>query len=230
MNTLGKTILIVEDDARLRQLIKIGLENEGYEVWEAENGLDGRNLFDRYDPCFVITDLIMPGLSGEELTRWIREHAKSDVPIIMLSAKADEADRIRGLKLGADDYITKPFSLPELIVRVETVLRRTEHRCSKISYRGITLKPLKNEAKYEGQRIALTRHEFKLMYYLMRHPNQVLSREQILKELYPHDEKTVVLRTVDVHIGKLRDKLNSATADGGMIETIRGIGYRFHAF
>jgi len=209
MEMKGKTIIIVEDDTKIRQLIKIYLEKAGFEVWEARDGIEGQEIFDTYDPCFVIMDLMLPGQSGEDLCQWIRGEVKSDVPIIMLTAKVDEQERIKGLQLGADDYMTKPFSPQELVVRVETVLRRTAHRCSKISYKGLTVKPIRGEAKYKGRLISLTQHEFRLLHYLMKHPNQIVTREQILEELYPNDEKFVIERTVDVHISKLREKLKN---------------------
>ncbi|MGF9824844.1 response regulator transcription factor [Brevibacillus agri] len=160
---------------------------------------------------------------------WLRAELKADIPIIMLTAKVDERDRIKGLEMGADDYLTKPFSPKELVVRVETVLRRTAQRCSKITYRGITVKPQRGEINYYGEPISLTQHEFKLLYYLMKHPNQVLTREQIINELYPNLEKIVISRTIDVHIGRLREKLKW-DGDADLIETVRGMGYRFVAY
>lgn len=230
MEPRGKTILVIEDDAKIRKLVKIYLERAGFEVWEAGDGTEGARMFERHDPCFVIMDLMLPGQSGEALCQWIRGELKSDVPIIMLTAKVDEEDRIRGLMLGADDYVTKPFSPQELVVRVETVLRRTAQRCSKISYRGLTLKPKLGEAKLNGRALPLTGHEFRLLYFLMRHPNQIVTREQILEHLYPNDEKWVMERTVDVHISKLREKLRQAGGSGEIVETVRGMGYRFVAF
>lgn len=226
----GKTILIVEDDAKIRQLLKIYLEKEGYEILEAADGQEAMEKFEKLDPCFVIMDLMLPYKSGEELCQWIRSDLKSDVPIIMLTAKVDEEDRIQGLQMGADDYITKPFSPQEVVVRVETVLRRTTNRCSKISYKGLTLKPLRGEVKLNGTLIPLTRHEFKLLYFFMRHPNQILTREQILQELYPNAERSVIDRTVDVHVSKLREKIETIEDAPRFIETVRGMGYRFHAY
>lgn len=229
MNTKGKTVLIVEDDAKIRQLVKVYLEREGYEALEAEDGEDALEKFKQFDPCLVILDLMLPGLSGEEVCTTIRTDLKSTVPIIMLTAKVEENERIQGLRMGADDYVTKPFSPQELVTRVEAVLRRTAQRCSKITYRGLTLKPLRGEIHYKGESIVLTHHEFRLLYFLMRHPDQILTREQIVEELYPHQEKIVTERTVDVHIGKLREKLKY-DGESEMIETVRGMGYRFVAF
>lgn len=225
----GKSILVVEDDPKIRNLVKIYLEKAGYEVWDAEDGLAAKEVFETYDPCFVVMDLMMPRLSGEELCSWIREELKSDIPIIMLTAKVTAEDRIKGLKMGADDYVTKPFSPQELVARVETVLRRTAQRCSKISYKGLTIKPLKGEVKVNGQPLQLTQHEFRLLYLFMRHPNQILTRDQILQELYPNDEKIVVERTIDVHVSKLREKIKELNGKPDFIETIRGMGYRFVA-
>lgn len=229
MNTKGKSVLIVEDDAKIRQLVKVYLEREGYEALEAEDGEDALEKFKQFDPCLVILDLMLPGVSGEEVCTTIRTDLKSNVPIIMLTAKVEETERIQGLRMGADDYVTKPFSPQELVTRVEAVLRRTAQRCSKITYRGLTLKPLRGEIHYKGESIVLTHHEYRLLYFLMRHPNQILTREQIVEELYPNQEKIVTERTVDVHIGKLREKLKY-DGESEMIETVRGMGYRFVAF
>ncbi|UYZ15167.1 response regulator transcription factor [Brevibacillus sp. WF146] len=225
----GKTILVVEDDPKIRNLVKIYLENAGYEVWEAGDGLTAKEMFEKNDPCFVVVDLMLPKLSGEELCEWIREELKSDVPMIMLTAKVTEEDRIKGLQMGADDYVTKPFSPRELVARVETILKRTAQRCSKISYKGLTIKPLKGEVKFNGQVLPLTHHEFRLLYFFMRNPNQILTREQILQELYPNGEKIVVDRTIDVHVSKLREKMKDINGMPDFIETIRGMGYRFVA-
>jgi len=228
MNTKGKTILVVEDEPKILDLMMHYLQNAGYEVWGVTDGEQARRMFEERDPCFVILDLMLPGESGESICQWIRREKKSDVPLIIVTAKVSERDRIHGLSIGADDYITKPFSPRELVARVETVLRRTENRCSKLSYHGITIKPKKREVKVKGNLIELTNHEFELLYLLMRHPNQILTREQILARLYPNQEKVVIERTVDVHIGKLREKLGRE--HGLAIETVRGVGYRFAAY
>ncbi|WP_257352167.1 response regulator transcription factor [Pseudalkalibacillus decolorationis] len=228
MNTTGKTILIVEDDPNILELMKRYLEVSGFDVWGVRNGEEAKRFFEEKDPCFVLLDLMLPGVSGESVCRWIRKDMKSNIPLIMVTAKVGESDRIRGLQMGADDYVIKPFSPKELVARVETVLRRTENRCNKISYHDITLKPLKLEAKVSGNVMELTNHEFQLLYYLMRHPNQILSREQILDELYPNQEKVVTDRTVDVHIGKIREKMGPDKAH--LIQAVRGVGYKFVAY
>lgn len=229
MAVKGTGILVVEDDVKIRKLIVLYLEKEGYEVYEASDGEEALLAFRKYDPCLVILDLMLPKVSGEEVCKSIRVDWKEEIPIIMLTAKVEEQSRIEGLKSGADDYVTKPFSPGELVARVESILRRTNQRCSKITYRGLTIKALRGEVHYLGESISLTQHEFRLLYFLMMHPNQILTREQIIDELYPHNEKVVTERTIDVHIGKLREKLKW-DGDSELIETIRGMGYRFVAY
>ncbi|MFE4709830.1 response regulator transcription factor [Paenibacillus sp. NPDC056722] len=227
---MQKDILIVEDDMKIRKLLRLYLEKEGYSVMEAQNGEEAREMFQQDEPCFVITDLMMPKFSGEQLCRWIRHEQKSDIPIMMLTAKITESERIAGLQMGADDYIIKPFSPQEVVVRVNTILKRMANRCSKISYRGLMIKTQSCEVKYNGVDIALTQHEFKLLHFLMKHPNQILSREQILNELYPNDERSVIDRTVDVHVGKLREKIEVSCQTPYFFQTVRGMGYRFVAY
>ncbi|WP_227521537.1 response regulator transcription factor [Bacillus alkalisoli] len=229
MNTKGKSILIVEDDPKIRQLMKIYLEKEGYEVWEAEDGEQAMQMYETYDPCFTIIDLMLPKVSGEAVCQWIRKEKQSDSPIIMVTARVSEEDRINGLKIGADDYVTKPFSPRELVVRVETVLRRTSNRCNKISYHGLTIKPLKGEVNFKGNSLKLTGNEMKILHLLMQHPNQILSREQMITELYPNDEKFITERTIDVHVRNVREKLSQMEAPD-CIQTIRGMGYKFVAY
>lgn len=227
MQTLrGKTILVVEDEERIRKLIKIALSKEGFEILEAADGLEAKEQYIKHDPCFMLLDLMLPDINGKELCTWLRHDVKSNVPIIILSANHSEEDRIEGLKLGADDYLTKPFSMGELIVRIETVLRRTANRCSKISYHGLTLKPIIGIAKYVDAVLDLTHFEYKLLYLFMTHPDQVLSREQIISLIYQTEEKMINERTVDVHIKHLREKI-AQHSDYPFIQTVRGIGYRF---
>lgn len=223
---IGKTVLVVEDDAKIRNLIKIFLEKEGYEVLEAINGIDAMKQIEIHDPCLLILDLMLPEVSGEQICTWVRNDLKSLMPIIMLTAKVSERNRIHGFKLGADDYVVKPFSPGELVVRIEAVLRRTANRCQKISFKGLTLKPLKGEALMDGELLELTFFEFNLLYMFMKHPNQVLSRKQILNFIYTHNEKVVTERTIDVHIKNLRDKVKQKTPKD-YIQTVRGMGYKF---
>ena len=156
----------------------------------------------------------------------MRYELESNVPIIILSSKNTEHDRIEGLKKGADDYIGKPYSLEELTVRIETVLRRTANRCSKLSYKGLTIKPIKGIVKFHDEVLELTHFEYRLLYLFMTHPDQILSREQIINTIYKKNEKVINERTVDVHIKHLREKINEYT-DYPFIVTLRGIGYKF---
>ncbi|MDQ0230730.1 response regulator transcription factor [Metabacillus malikii] len=223
---IGKTVLVVEDDPKIRKLISLYLENEGYEVTEAADGKDAKVKIEKFDPCILILDLMLPNISGEEICRWVREDLKSVMPIIILSAKVSEKERIRGFKLGADDYVIKPFSPGELMVRIEAVLRRTASRCGKLSFTGFTIKPVKGEAQINGEKLELTHFEFKLLHALMQHPNQILSREQILQLIYEKNEKVVSDRTIDVHIKHLREKIKEKTPKD-YIQTVRGMGYKF---
>lgn len=223
----GKTILIVEDEERIRHIIKKALEKIGFEVLEAADGFEAKEKYLKYDPCFIILDIMLPGLNGKEICMWLRAELNSNVPIIMISAHQDEKDRIEGLKLGADDYMAKPFSLEELVTRVETVLRRTANRCSKISYRGLTLKPIVGKARFEDIVLDLTLFEYKLLYLFMTHPDQVFTREQIISIIYKNEEKAINERTIDVHVKHLREKI-AEHSDYPFIETVRGIGYKFN--
>lgn len=227
-NLIGKSVLIVEDDPKIRQLVKIYLMKDGYEVIEAANGEEAKQKIRELDPCILILDLMLPKVSGEEICRWVREDLKSIMPIIMLTAKASEKERINGFKLGADDYVVKPFSPAELMVRIEAVLRRTASRCGKLTFTGFTIKPTKGEVWLNGEELELTNFEFKILHTFMQHPEQVLSREQILAFIYEKNEKIVSDRTIDVHIKHLREKIKEKTPKD-YIQTVRGMGYKFVA-
>lgn len=226
---IGKTILHIDGDQSVRSKTAERLSADGYEMLEADSALEGRKKIAELDPCFIILDTLLPDMSGEDFCRWIRVDLKSDVPLIFLSSKTDEKDRISGLLSGADDYLTKPFSLDELAARVATVLRRTSNRCNKISYRGLTIKPIKRTASYQGSSLDLTVFEFNLLLAFMKHPGQILTREQLLGFIYQHNEKSVTERTIDVHIRNLREKLLAAAPED-FIETIRGVGYKFEPY
>jgi DNA-binding response OmpR family regulator len=225
---IGKNVLVVEDDPKIRTLVKIYLTNEGYEVLEADNGIAAMEMIERYDPCILILDLMLPGKSGEEICRWLRNDLESMMPIIMLTAKASEKSRIEGFKMGADDYVVKPFSPAELMVRIEAVLRRTASRCGKLTFTGLTIKPAKGEAMVDGELLDLTNFEFRLLHMFMQHPGQILSRTQILDTIYENNEKAVTERTIDVHIKNLREKIKEKTPKD-YIQTVRGMGYKFGA-
>jgi len=229
MTNSEKTILIVEDDHKTSSLVALYLEKEGFKTVIAEDGLAAIEIVKRQQPDFIILDLMLPKIDGWEVCRHIRR--SSDVPIIMLTAREDEVDRISGLTLGADDYVTKPFSPRELVARVKAILRRTRlqtrNEQTVFSAAGLVLDTEKIQVTLHGERIPLTPHEYKLLEALMSGRGKVLSRQKLLEYLYPNDEAIVIDRVVDVHIGKLRQKLKEDPANPRFILTVRGIGYRF---
>lgn len=224
---MKQTILVVEDDKMIRELITIYLNKEGYDVKEAGDGEMAKEAFLTYHPCLIILDLMLPKLSGEEFCEWVREQGRNEVSVIMLSAKARTADKINGLKLGADGYLTKPFEPEELLAYVESVLRRMGLFCQKVTSNGLCIKPRKGEVMLYDKRVDLTKHEFNLLYYLMENPNIVLSREQLIYQLYPNADRAILDRTIDAHIKKLREKIEDNPASPERIQTVRGMGYKF---
>jgi DNA-binding response OmpR family regulator len=224
-----KTILIVEDDRKTASLVALYLEKEGFETVIAEDGLAAVEIVRQQQPDFVILDLMLPKMDGWEVCRAIRR--TSDMPIIMLTAREDEVDRISGLTLGADDYVTKPFSPRELVARVKAIMRRgrlqDQPQKTVFSAAGLVLDTEKFQVTLHGEPVQLTPHEYKLMEALMTARGAVLSREKLLRYLYPNDEAIVIDRVVDVHIGKLRQKIKEDPADPRFILTVRGTGYRF---
>ncbi|MFB4168554.1 response regulator transcription factor [Virgibacillus sp. JSM 102003] len=224
---MKQSILVVEDDPMIRELVKIHLEKNDYDVIEAADGEEAKGVFLEYHPCLVILDLMLPKVSGEDFCAWVREQERNEVSIIMLSAKAKIEDKIEGLKMGADDYVTKPFDPDELMAHVEAVLRRTGQFCQKIAYEGLCIKPRKGEVLLYDKSIKLTKYEFNLLYFFMQNPNMVLSREQLVMQIYPYADHTVLDRTIDAHIKKLREKIEDDTSKPKRIQTVRGMGYKF---
>src|SRR5699024_2842068 len=224
---MKQTILVVEDNLMIRHLIKMNLEKNNYEVVEAADGQSAKNVFLTEHPCLVILDLMLPKVSGEEFFEWVRAQERSEVSFIMLSAKSRVSDKIKGLKMGADDYITKPFEPDELVAHVEAVLRRTGQFCQKIVHGGLSIKPRKGEVQLYDTEIPLTKHEFKLLYYFMQYPETIHDREKLIAYLYPYSEHSVLDRTIDAHIKKLREKIEEDTSKPQRIQTVRGMGYKF---
>lgn len=221
------TILVVEDDQMIRELVSIYLEKAGYEVIAAANGEDAKESFRTFQPCLIILDRMLPKISGEELCSWFRSQKRNEVSIIMLSAKAKTQDKIDGLKMGADDYMTKPFEPEELVAHVEAVLRRTGQFCQKITHNGLSIQPRKGEVQLFGKKLSLTKNEFNLLFHFMDNPNIVLSREDLIYQLYPYNDKMVMDRTIDAHIKNLREKIEDEAASPKRILTVRGMGYKF---
>lgn len=226
---MGETILIVEDDKMIREFITFYLKKSGYETVEASDGEEAKQVFLSNHPCMIILDLMLPKLSGEAFCTWMRKEIGDDVPIIMLSAKTHIEDKVNGLKLGADDYLVKPFHPEELLARVEAVLQRTGQYCQSIVYDGLCIKPRKGEVFLFDKELQLTNHEFQLLYYFMKNPNIVISRESLITQLYPHEVKLISDRSIDAHIKKLRKKIEQNSASPERIITVRGMGYKFVA-
>lgn len=221
-------ILIVEDDAKTASLVAIYLEREGFKTIIACDGQQALALAQRHQPIFAILDLMLPKVDGWEVCRELRR--SSDIPILILTAREEEVDRILGLTLGADDYVVKPFSPGELVARVKAILRRTRLRSvpagELLTHGELTLHQMKHRVTLRGQSVALTPSEFKLLGVLMAAPGKVFLREELLDCLYPSGE-AVVDRVIDVHIGNLRQKIETDSANPRFILTVRGVGYQF---
>ena len=226
---MADQILVVEDDKKTASLIKLYLEREGFQTVIAYDGGQALELAERHQPIFIILDLMLPVLDGWEVCRRLRQ--SSNVPILMLTARGEEIDRVSGLTLGADDYVVKPFSPRELVARVKAILRRGRLEAPGqekiLSFEGLTLDLEKHKVIIEGRPVLLTPHEFKLLQTLVATPGKVFSREELLDRLYPRSGATVIDRVVDVHIGKLRQKIEKDPSDPRYILTVRGIGYQF---
>jgi len=224
-----KIVLVVEDDHNTAALVALYLKREGFKPLIAENGQRGLTLAERYSPSLVILDLMLPELDGWEVCRRLRKI--SEVPVIMLTARNEEIDRVAGLTLGADDYVVKPFSPRELMARVKAVLRRAGFRHidadKLLTHDTIRMNLEKRRLSVAGQPISLTPHEYVLLGTLMSAPGRTYTRDELLNRLYPQGEATVIDRVVDVHIGKLRQKIEQNSSDPRYILTVRGIGYRF---
>lgn len=233
MSSVGQKILVVEDEPDIRKLIQYNLMQERYLVVEAEDGEQALKLAQRDKPNLVILDLMLPGLSGLELCKILRERPDTaSIPILMLTAKAGEADKVVGLEMGADDYLSKPFSPREMVARVRAILRRTDSSGAPPetppSYHKGALKI--DFSTYEvfarGQQIRLTLKEFELLRFLVQNSNRVLSRDQLLDRVWG-GETFVTPRTVDVHIRRLRKAVEEDDRKPRLILTLRGVGYKF---
>jgi len=225
---MHENILVVEDDEDIRELLRYNLNKEGYQVSEAKSGEDALSAIESQIPDLIILDLMLPGIHGLEICKRLRSDQRTqDIPIVILTAKGEEADIVIGLELGADDYITKPFSPRIVIARMRAVLRRktqpsaTEQAVIQIN--GLTIMPERHSVMLEDHPIELTVSEFKLIQYLARRPGWVFTRRQIVNAIHG-DDYPVTDRSVDVVVVGLRNKLGQA---GGNIETVRGVGYRF---
>jgi len=225
---VAATILIVEDEADLRELIRYNLEAEGFRVVSAESGDEAVERIRESVPDLILLDWMLPGLSGIELTRrWRSRDETARVPIIMVTARGEEEERVRGLATGADDYIVKPFSMPELVARTQALLRRSSPQLvtSILKAGDLELDRQSHRVRRAGRDLHLGPTEYRLLEYLMRHPGRVYSREQLLDGVWGNDVY-VDERTVDVHVGRLRKAINRGR-EQDPIRTVRGAGYAF---
>lgn len=219
--------MIVDDDPNIAQLIGLYLSKEGFATITAGNGADALQLFASRSPSLILLDIMLPVMDGWEVCRSIRSSSK--VPIIMLSAKDETIDKVLGLELGADDYITKPFDGKELVARVRAVLRRygnnSEHE-NQLSFNGLLISIDQYEVSYRGKRIDMPPKELELLFFLAGHRNIVFTREQLLEQVWGFDFYGDS-RTVDVHIKRLREKLEDSEELGWQLKTVWGVGYKF---
>ena len=224
---MAKTVLIVEDDRNIADLLRLYLEKEGYEVVIANDGLKGVELFKSSQPSLVLLDVMLPGMDGWGVCRAIRSESKT--PIIMLTAKSETEDKVSGLKQGADDYITKPFEMKEVLARIEAVLRRSGIEPEKASRRLVFDKLIIDmdafELTVDGKKAPTPPKEMELLYHLASTPNRVYTRNQLLDEVWGFDYFGDT-RTVDVHIKRLREKLEGVS-DQWELKTVWSVGYKF---
>lgn len=226
----GSEILVVEDEPAIQELIAVNLEHAGHRVQRAASAAEAEALIRDIRPDLILLDWMLPDVSGTVLARRLRADARmKDIPIIMLTARAQESDKVEGLEAGADDYITKPFSPKELLARIKAVLRRRAPQLTDdlIEVAGLRLDPASHRVSANGGNISLGPTEFKLLHFFMTHPERVYSRVQLLDQVWG-DHVFVEERTVDVHIRRLRAALEASGHDR-LIETVRGTGYRLHA-
>ncbi len=223
-------VLIVEDEPAIAELLAINLKHAGFDYVIVDNADDARQEVDNILPDLVLLDWMLPGQSGITLAKgWRANERTRQIPIIMLTARSEETDKVQGLDSGADDYVVKPFSTQELLARIRALLRRKLPEASQesVSLVGLTLDPERWQISYAGVEVKLGPTEFKLLNYLMRYPNRVHSRSQLLDKVWGQ-HVFIEERSVDVHIKRLREGLASVQADC-LVETVRGVGYRFNA-
>ncbi|HEX5132313.1 MAG TPA: response regulator [Candidatus Krumholzibacteria bacterium] len=222
-------IVVIEDEEDILEVIAYNLKREGYEVVTSTSGEDGLDKIARSSPQLVVLDIMLPEIDGIEICRKLKaDPLTRSIPVIMVTAKGEESDVVLGLGVGADDYLTKPFSPKELVARVKAMLRRTRMRPEsetreRISRGGVLIDPQRHDVQVDGEAITLTATEFRLLHFLASHPGRVFTRDQLLSRVIGEDA-IVIDRNIDVHIRAIRKKLGTQRE---LIETIRGVGYRF---
>jgi len=225
-------ILIVDDEQDIVELISYNLEKEGFSIIKAYDGISVFNVIAMKKPDLLILDLMLPGMNGLDICKKIRANpATADLPIIMLTAKGDELDKIIGLEIGADDYITKPFSVKELVARVRTILRRSQDKPKtalqeQFNYKGLAINYSSCTVKVDGKPVTLSPTELKLLFFFSRNPGRVYSRNQLLDQVWG-DDTFITDRAVDVHIRRLRSQIEKDVENPRYVLTIRGFGYKF---
>jgi DNA-binding response OmpR family regulator len=221
------TVLVVDDEPIVREVVVRYLEREGYATLEADDGDDARVIVERDSPDLVVLDVMLPGTDGLELCRWIR--SRTELPVIMLTARGEEADRIVGLELGADDYVTKPFSPRELAARVRTVLRRTNAAAAaateRVTFGDVELDAATRDVRKAGADVRLTAKEFDLLWFLASHPRRVFGRDQLMSRVWGY-EAALDTGTVTVHVRRLREKIEDDPSEPRHLQTVWGVGYR----
>lgn len=226
----AKNILVVEDEASIAEVVSLYLKRAGFTVQISPDGRQAMGMIERQMPDFVILDLMLPEVDGLSLTRWLR--GRSDVPIIMLTARREEIDRIAGLEMGADDYVVKPFSPQELVSRVRAVMRRLGREQDAVendrplSFENLSIDPKSRVVTIKGSPIELTAKEFDMLYLLARHPKQVFTREQLLERVWG-GAQYIDPGTVTVHVRRLREKIEEDASKPARLLTVWGIGYKF---
>jgi DNA-binding response OmpR family regulator len=227
--TENNRIIVIDDEPSVREVVKGYLERDGFHVFTAENGRDGLALAEKHRPALVVLDLMLPDVSGEEVCDEIR--SRSDVPILMLTAKASEEERISGLQSGADDYLVKPFSPRELVARVHAVLRRTKGVETPLVERlrfdegRLEIDTVRHQVRHDGEPVDLTPNEYKLLTTLARYPGRAYSRYELINRVQGYDYEGYE-RTIDVHVKNLRKKIEADPSHPRYIETVLGVGYR----
>ena len=222
-------LLLVEDEPSIAEGLTITLEAEGFQILWVKDGADAVPTWERTRPDLILLDLMLPGMSGTEICRIVR--SRSDVPIIMLTARDQEVDRVVGLELGADDYVTKPFSTRELVARIRAVLRRAPildvmDADAPAEASGVRVDRVRHEVQVDGELVELPPKEFELLAYLVEHAGRVLTRDQLIDEVWGSDYVGDT-KTLDVHIRRLRTRVEADPHDPTRIQTVRGVGYRF---
>jgi DNA-binding response OmpR family regulator len=221
------TVLVVDDEPIVRDVVVRYLEREGYRTLEAGDGDNARTLLEHQPPDMIVLDVMLPGTDGLALCRWIR--SRSALPVILLTARGEEADRIVGLELGADDYVTKPFSPRELVARVRAVLRRaapTTGARERLAFDDLELDAGTREVRRGGRELRLTAKEFDLLWFLASHPRRVFSRDQLMRRVWDY-EAAFDTGTVTVHVRRLREKIEEDASHPRFLQTVWGVGYRF---